>query len=549
MGDRRLRALAERIGSFTGGEAIHRISQGADDDSVIDDEICLISRAFEDMAASLELALDRQLLHEGMIANSSVAIVSNTLDGVVTGWNPAAEHMFGYTEAAMIGQKLTHLIPEDRWEEEAEILQKTGRGEPVESYQTLRLRKNGEVFPISVMISPIRDRHGKIVGASRFASDISESVKAGEALKRAEERYALVLKGMSVGVWDWDMQSNETFSSERLRSIVEMQPGGFASRYEKLMGQIHPDDRSQVAERLRAHLEAREKFDVVYRLQAGDEYRWIHATGQAVWDEAGKPVRMAGSIEDITPRKRLESELVELVDKLRQSNKDLDEFAYAASHDLKAPLRVIDNTSQWLLEDLEPHLTVETRENMMLLRSRVKRMEKLLADLLEYSRIGRTQDERFAERVRGRDLLDNIRELLSPKPGFSITADAAFAAAWVMRMPLQQVLMNLIDNAIKHHDKPSGVIKLGVQDAGAMVEFTVEDDGPGVPPQFHDKIFEMFRTLKPRDQVEGSGMGLAMVRKNVEMFGGAVSVHCSSGRGCLFRFTWPKMQPVRRWDP
>jgi signal transduction histidine kinase len=228
-------------------------------------------------------------------------------------------------------------------------------------------------------------------------------------------------------------------------------------------------------------------------------------------------------------------------------NKELGEFAYAASHDLKAPLRVIDNASKWLEEDLQEHLTDETRENMNLLRGRIGRMEKLLDDLLEYSRIGRTTDERFVEVVRGDALLADILALLSPQRRFTVTANPRFAEIAVPRMPLQQILMNLVGNAIKHHDKDAGRIDVTVEDGEAYYDFAVKDDGPGIPARFHDQIFKMFQTLKPRDQVEGSGMGLAMVRKNVEVFGGTVNLESSEGNGSTFRFTWPKQQ-IKRGD-
>jgi signal transduction histidine kinase len=224
----------------------------------------------------------------------------------------------------------------------------------------------------------------------------------------------------------------------------------------------------------------------------------------------------------------------------------LEEFAYVASHDLKAPLRVIDNASKWLEEDLQEHLTIETRENMNLLRGRVARMEKLLDDLLEYSRIGRSMDQRSGEIINGSVLMNNILELLSPPKGFMVKVSASFADIDVPRMPLQQILMNLISNAIKHHDRTEGCIKVTVEDEGAMYAFAVEDDGPGIPAQFHEQVFKMFQTLKPRDRVEGSGMGLAMVRKNVEVFGGTVKLESAEGKGSIFRFTWPKIQQRER---
>ena len=228
--------------------------------------------------------------------------------------------------------------------------------------------------------------------------------------------------------------------------------------------------------------------------------------------------------------------------RIEAANLELEEFAYAAAHDLKAPLRVIDNASKWLEEDLQEHLSDETRETMNMLRGRVMRMERLLDDLLEYSRIGRNDDAGFAEIVAGDVLMENVVGLLAVPKGFTVTVSPAFSEIRVGRMPLQQILINLIGNAIKHHDKTTGRIEVTVDSTQSYHDFAVTDDGPGVEPQFHKKIFKMFQTLRPRDQVEGSGMGLAMVRKSVETYGGTIELLSAKGKGSTFCFTWPKLQ-------
>lgn len=224
---------------------------------------------------------------------------------------------------------------------------------------------------------------------------------------------------------------------------------------------------------------------------------------------------------------------------LQRSNADLDSFAYVASHDLKAPLRGIRHLSEWISEDLGDSITQETRENLQLLRNRVDRLEALLEGLLEYARVGR-RDELIEDVDSGLLLLD-ISRYLSPAPGFEIAADGPLPTLKTCKAPLEKVLRNLISNALKHHDGSTGKVSVGARDTGDMIEFAVTDDGPGIAAPFHDKIFQMFQTLKPRDAIEGSGMGLAIVKKTVESVGGSIRVESQPPqRGATFLFTWPK---------
>ncbi len=244
-------------------------------------------------------------------------------------------------------------------------------------------------------------------------------------------------------------------------------------------------------------------------------------------------------IRDMTAWVQKEAEIRQYMAELERSNSELDQFAYVASHDLKAPLRVIENTSNWLAEDLEDKLTAKDRKHLNVLQSRVIRMEKLLDDLLEYSRIGRSVDSRYSEELTGAEMIQDILGLLGPPSSFKVDIAPELSDVRVVRMPLQQVIYNLIANALKHHDRDEGTIAVSVEQVGTQYRFTVSDDGPGIPERFHEQVFEMFRTLKPRDQVEGSGMGLALVKKTVEYFGGTVDLQSKEGYGAKFSFTWP----------
>lgn len=232
-----------------------------------------------------------------------------------------------------------------------------------------------------------------------------------------------------------------------------------------------------------------------------------------------------------------EAETAALVAALRRSNEELDKYAFVASHDLKAPLRVIDNVSSWLEEDLEAVLTDDTRDSLAMLRNRVRRMERLLDDLLIHSRIGRTEES--AERISGTELAATLRDLVDLPPAMQLQISPRFSGIEVPNMPITTILLNLVSNAIKHHDRPDGRVTLDVRETGAGYEFTVTDDGPGIPPEYHARIFEMFQTLRPRDEVDGSGLGLAIVRKHAEVAGGRIEVASDGGRGTRFTLFWP----------
>lgn len=254
---------------------------------------------------------------------------------------------------------------------------------------------------------------------------------------------------------------------------------------------------------------------------------------------------IVGILQDVTERHDAEERLAALLHELEaskaeleRSNIELDRFAYIASHDLKAPLRVIDNAAAWLSEDLDAFLTEDTRDSMNLLRGRVRRMERFLDDLLAYSRVGRAVHGGAA--ISGTVLMQEVVSLVSPPPGFRITLGPGFDEVRLPGTPISGVLLNLISNAIKHHDRAEGLVHVTVEDQGAQLAFAVSDDGPGIPAEHQERVFEMFQTLKPRDEVEGSGMGLAFARKTVESMNGALTLTSGDGRGCVFRFTWPK---------
>ena len=226
---------------------------------------------------------------------------------------------------------------------------------------------------------------------------------------------------------------------------------------------------------------------------------------------------------------------------LTRSNEELQQFAYVASHDLKAPLRGIDHLATWVEEDLGEKLDGEARENMSLLRGRIKRLEALLDDLLAFSRAGKVDAP--VERVILEDFIPDVFALLDPEEKFELILEAEIATIRTRRSTLEQVFLNLFSNAIKHHDAESdGQVYVTVRESDEHYEFTIADNGPGIPPAHRERVFQMFQTLRPRDDVEGSGIGLAIIRKIIEQQGGKITIEDGSdGCGVLFRFSWMKI--------
>lgn len=228
--------------------------------------------------------------------------------------------------------------------------------------------------------------------------------------------------------------------------------------------------------------------------------------------------------------------LADAIEQMERERSDLDHFVYVASHDFKAPLRGIDNLATWIEEDAGESLSGESREHIRMMRRRIIRLESLLDDLLAYSRAGRDKIE--FENVDVGALLGQLKEDLVAPASFEIVVEAEMPVIYSPKTPLEHVFFNLISNAVKHHDSAIGRIEIGCEKLFNGYAFTVCDDGPGIPLKHRDRIFEMFQTLKPRDVIEGSGMGLAITKRLVQSNNGNISIVGDEGRGTCIRFTW-----------
>jgi two-component system sensor kinase FixL len=501
---------------------------------------------------------DSNRLNSAILASTTSLVIATDPAGCIALFNNAAEAALGYSAREVVGKPLPPIYD---WNEMAgrarELTRKYGeRIEPgfevfthkarlrgAESLEWTFIRKDGSRFPVHMTTTPLIGANGEIDGFLSMVDDITERLAQQEVLKEREARLSNIIDKAVDGLIVIDERGAiETFNpaAERMfgygagdvigRNVTMLMPERLQASHRDAMQRHRDNSGLRLGEVV---------HELIGRRSDGSEFPIDLSISNV--SLPGRRI-FSGIIRDISSRKETEHKLIAYAAELERSNRELDEFAYVASHDLKAPLRVIGNASRWLEEDLAPHMSAEDKMNMEMLRGRVQRMEKLLDDLLEYSRVGRSSDERFAERVNGQTLMSDILLLLSPAPEFTIAVLPGFEAIEINRMPVQQVLFNLIGNAIKHHDRKDGRIEVSVEDGGDIYTFTVRDDGPGIPQRFHEQVFKMFQTLKPRDQVEGSGMGLAFVKKNVGYFGGEIRLVSEEGKGAAFSFTWPKQQ-------
>ncbi|NJM95858.1 MAG: PAS domain S-box protein [Phormidesmis sp. RL_2_1] len=467
--------------------------------------------------------------------------------------NPAATEMTGVPIESILGKTLSESFPDLVNTEMPRLYAQVRRtGEPVDlgevHYEDQRVDKS--VFAVKAF--PLT---GNCVGVA--FENITQRKRIEAAHREQEAQLLVIFQQAGVGIarllpdGRW-LQVNQRLCDIFCYSMDELLQTNF-------LDLTHGDDRatSQAAiHRLISSASSsgdrsQQAFEKRYVTRQG-EVIWAEVTVSAVRDTEDRVMYLIATVQDTTARQTATLELQRQKDNLltvnnllkgtmqtlRQRNQELDQFAYVTSHDLKAPLRAIANLATWIEEDIGHDMPDENKEQFGLLKSRVHRMEGLIDGLLEYSRIGRTHQSH--ERVDVAEILNDIVDSLSPLNEFTVEIEAPMPVLEAKKVPLIQVFSNLIGNAIKHHDRADGTVRVSAKDAGDFYEFAIADDGPGIDPAYHEKVFAIFQTLRSRDDLESTGIGLSLVKKIVAAEGGQVSLCSDVGQGAVFRVTWPK---------
>ena len=243
---------------------------------------------------------------------------------------------------------------------------------------------------------------------------------------------------------------------------------------------------------------------------------------------------------DVTERKEAEEKQAELFREIESINRELKDFAYVVSHDLKAPLRGIKTLVNWISSDYSDKLDDEGKEQMNLLMSRVERMHNLIDGVLQYSRVGRIKEKEV--QVDLARLVPEVIDLVAPPKNITVTIEDELPVVACEETRIMQVFQNLLSNAIKYMDKPDGQVTVGCVEDDDCWKFSVADNGPGIEEKHFERIFKIFQTLSPRDEFESTGVGLTVVKKIVELYEGEIWIESEVGRGCTFFFTLPKQR-------
>jgi len=478
-----------------------------------------------------------------IVLASEDAIIRQDRNGIITHWNPAAERTFGFSAVEAVGRHIEMIIPPERMHENHQLTRRALRGDQISAWETVRLAKDGRPIDISLTISAIRDERGEIAAIATIERDITDRVSAQDRLNRIREELQMATAAANIGTWYVDVRQRTAQWSRQLYLLLGLNPRPGPEDIELFFSFIHPDDRRGYLEsfqslKKKAETEIKDEFRII---RADGQTRWLAARGSIIRDAFGAAVHVAGVNFDITEIKQAQAaerlaqmQLAAKIVQLEQKNQELDQFVYAASHDLKAPLRAISNYSDFLQEDLGGSLSGEQKRYLEGLKTAAGQGQALIDDLLEYSRVGRT--ERKAERIDMPPMINEVKAFLNLDPEIDLTVQKDWPVFETDRLLLMQILKNLVGNAVKFNHSDTKRVDIGWRqtNANGFIEIFVRDNGIGIDPQYQQQVFGIFQRLHTENEFEGTGIGLAVVKKAAMELGGEVRVESTQGKGSTF---------------
>jgi len=383
--------------------------------------------------------------------------------------------------------------------------------------------------------------------AYSLSSTVVEAAMTKEALHESEARWHFALEGAGDGVWDWNAQTDQVYFSRQWKVMLGFAEHEIGNTLAEWDTRVHPEDRDYVNEEIRKHLEGATPFySSEHRMQCKDgAYKWVLDRGQVVeWTKDGKPLRVIGTHSDITERKQAENEREALIAELEAKNTELERFTYTVSHDLKSPLITIGGFVGFLERDALLGDNERVKADAAHINDALAKMQELLDELLELSRIGRVLNppEMVSFEAIACEAIEAVRGRIDAR-AIQVGIAPDLPEVYGDRARLVEVVQNLLDNACKFTSEQSHPrIEIGIRQTETGPVFYVRDNGIGIDPQYHEKVFGLFDKLDPTS--EGTGIGLALVKRIVETHGGRIWIESAGkGGGATFYFTLPATAP------
>ena len=466
--------------------------------------------------------------------------------------NPAALKSTGLDGEAMMGKPILDCFPGLAPEELHRYAQVARREIDNQRYQLAYSDENGLEGVFALRLFPLPDQ---CLGIA--FDDITEQVQLKQKLKNNEEHFRTIFEQAAIGIAQLDASGQWIEVNDRFCDMLRYDREALLSkRFADITDPRDQQQDVQYYEQLVNGTLDSCSFENRYLCSDGASL-WVSVAVTALRSHAGQVHTFIATIQDISDRKaseqeraeraqelrRLNQELGKATQALQRRNRELDQFAYVVSHDLKAPLRALSSLAGWIQEDNTGRLGDESEQHLELMQQRVMRMGGLLDGLLEYSRIGRVNVERTQVAVG--PLLTTILDSLQPPEGFHVEIVGPMPVLEARAISLNQVFTNLISNAIRYCDRPDGQLRISVRETPEHYEFSLADNGPGIDPQYHDRIFEIFQTLQPRDKSESTGVGLSIVKKILTVEQGRIWLEPKPAEGTTFHFSWPKVDVLK----
>ena len=366
-------------------------------------------------------------------------------------------------------------------------------------------------------------------------AEIAERRRVEEALKESEEKNRTLVEYSFDYICETSADGRFLYVNPKHKDLLDYEPDELQDK--SIFEFIHPDDRSGVISEFQRAVLTFSSGHAIFRFRhKSGQWNWLESTGRPFRTAAGE-IRGIIASRDITERKKSEERQTQLLKELESVNQELNDFAYVVSHDLKAPLRAISSLANWIATDYAEKLEEDGKNQLGLLVTRVKRMHSLIDGILQYSRTGRVKERKVL--VNFNQLLAEVVYLIAPPANIDIQVENELPSILCERTRMEQVFQNLLSNAVKFMDKQRGEIKVACAREDGYWKFSIADNGPGIEEKYFDKIFQIFQTLAPRDESENTGVGLALVKKIIEMYNGKIWVESKVGHGSKFFFTLP----------